>query len=922
MKNKKQSMFQIHSSKRLQKGALATASLALLVASTAWAADLTWDNGDSTGNWNTTDWNWTGSQWSNSNPDSASFDNRNETVTLTEAITANAVAFRAGGTGSGAHLLTLTGGSLSAASVTVNGRSLGGEVGGVAESNNQRLKLTGTSVTVSGDVSVGRGSLEVTAATLSVGGQIRSSSDWTNLVLGSGAVVTATGGVDYTASGVIASNLDFNGGTLTTPFIYGNNYSTSVNFNGTTVVASIDTSDFLRIQGGHTIPAWLRSGGLIFDSNGKTVTLANPLINYSAETGILTKQGTGTLILTGASNYSGATAVNQGTLQIGNGAVGATIVGTSGVTVASGATLAFNHSDNQIFSKGIAGTGGLLKDGSGILTLGGTNSYTGTTTIQSGTLKLSKTVLTDDFTATGTPFSPDLNYNIAGRQTGSMAPQTWTKFNTSWGAQVGNPSTDVGQPGGASNSNYLLLSATGKASLTTLALNSTTAPGPIAISCDMFNGTNPGDWTSFTLTPATGEGWWYGDTIGFPVPGAIDAFGWRKNGDGTSGVLNVPYVDNYVFSTLSGNNFSFLLTDTAGTGSAFAGNGTKITMMNGATTLGSFNMAGAGLTTSYITFAANSAQTSGIDNLAISSPGTNVLNAATNVVLSSGSAALTLDQIDQTVASLSGPAGSTVNLDYRSTLRVTGTASTTFAGVITGASGSLVKAGSGTLALTGTNSYSGNTTVTAGTLSLGNGTANSALADGSTITLAAGAVLNLNFSSGNSDTVKELYLGTPAVLVPAGTYNSSTPTYGGYFTGAGSLVVTTGSAVSAYDTWMNLYPTLAGADKLPTADPDHDGLTNQQEFAFGLIPNSGASVNPILVPLNKATGTFSYQRRASSGLTYKILTSTDLLTWPEDSGANQSAGAVDGNGNQTVTVTLSGTTPLTAPKLFIRVSAE
>jgi autotransporter-associated beta strand protein len=251
----------------------------------------------------------------------------------------------------------------------------------------------------------------------------------------------------------------------------------------------------------------------------------------------------------------------------------------------------------------------------------------------------------------------------------------------------------------------------------------------------------------------------------------------------------------------------------------------------------------------------------------------------------------------------------------------------TFDGVIKNTSGTLnlVKTGSGTQALTGTNTYTGNTTVSGGTLSLGNGTANTSLADASTVTIADGAVLKLNFSSGNPDTVNKLYLGTPAAQVPAGTYNASTPTYGVYFTGgAGSLVVTAGPSVSAYDTWLALYPSLTGANQLPGADPDGDGLTNQQEFAFGLNPTSGASVNPILVPLDKTAGTFSYQRRASSGLTYKILTSTDLLTWPEDSGAtaSQSAGAVDGNGNQAVVVTLSGAIPLTAPKLFIRVAAE
>ena len=139
-------------------------------------------------------------------------------------------------------------------------------------------------------------------------------------------------------------------------------------------------------------------------------------------------------------------------------------------------------------------------------------------------------------------------------------------------------------------------------------------------------------------------------------------------------------------------------------------------------------------------------------------------------------------------------------------------------------------------------------------------------------------------------------------------------------TGGNTLVLTVGSATPPYTTWANNYLPADVSD--PAGDNDNDGLSNQQEFAFGLNPLSGSSVNPILVQLSKTTGTFTYQRRAATGLTYKILTSTDLVDWPEDLTAVQVAGAVDGNGNQTVVVTLSGTKPLAGTKLFVRVAAE
>ena len=123
-----------------------------------------------------------------------------------------------------------------------------------------------------------------------------------------------------------------------------------------------------------------------------------------------------------------------------------------------------------------------------------------------------------------------------------------------------------------------------------------------------------------------------------------------------------------------------------------------------------------------------------------------------------------------------------------------------------------------------------------------------------------------------------------------------------------------------YDTWLNAYPSITAAgDKLPMADPDGDGLKNQQEYAFGLDPASGSSVNPITAPLNKANGTFSYTRRATTALTYTVTTSTDLVNWVVDAGSAQSVAPGSG-GIETVTFTLTNST--VNGKLFVRVKAQ
>jgi hypothetical protein len=98
-------------------------------------------------------------------------------------------------------------------------------------------------------------------------------------------------------------------------------------------------------------------------------------------------------------------------------------------------------------------------------------------------------------------------------------------------------------------------------------------------------------------------------------------------------------------------------------------------------------------------------------------------------------------------------------------------------------------------------------------------------------------------------------------------------------------------------------------------------MTNEQEFAFGLNPTLGSSVNPITVQLAKGTGTFTYTRRnpALTGLGYKIWTTPDLKNnWVWDQPATQEVIATNGD-VQTVRVTLS-TLP-TGPALFVRVTA-
>ncbi len=307
----------------------------------------------------------------------------------------------------------------------------------------------------------------------------------------------------------------------------------------------------------------------------------------------------------------------------------------------------------------------------------------------------------------------------------------------------------------------------------------------------------------------------------------------------------------------------------------------------------------------------------------------------------------------------------------------------TFDGTIENGIGgvALTKVGAGKLTLPSANSYTGATSINAGTLNVtgslaagsavtvgasgtlgGSGTVNGTVASSGTIapgnaavgTLTTGAAtltgtLAVEIDGANSDklvssgnvslsgalTVTLLTGGftQPSYVIAQG--NSLSGTFSsvpsGYaVTYSATQATLTQASVSDYGSWATSFglqnpwfgtnPALNGE---PDADPDGDGLSNQQEYAFGLVPNSGSSVNPIAAQLNKATGKFSYTRRAtpaSTGLAYTVKTSTTLSGWATDSGATQSVTGTVG-AVQTVEVTLSPAL-LSNPKLFVRVEAQ
>jgi T5SS/PEP-CTERM-associated repeat protein/autotransporter-associated beta strand protein len=195
---------------------------------------------------------------------------------------------------------------------------------------------------------------------------------------------TETGGV-YDGAVTIASNAGSTG-TLIIGAAEGSSAAAAGTLRAASVVFGSGTGEIIF---NHT------SSGLQFDS----------AISGAGAVKVLA----GTTVFTGASTYSGATTITEGALKAGAAntfsgnsavAVGATgtldlnnydqtIGGLSGsgtVSLGSG-MLTVNSAADSTFSGTISGTGGLTKDGSGVLTLSGDSDYSGATTINGGTLR-------------------------------------------------------------------------------------------------------------------------------------------------------------------------------------------------------------------------------------------------------------------------------------------------------------------------------------------------------------------------------------------------------------------------------------------------------------------------------------------------------------------------------------------------------
>jgi fibronectin-binding autotransporter adhesin len=229
-------------------------------------------------------------------------------------------------------VLNVTAGTLNVGNGSVSTRlAIGGKGSGIATVTGGTLAMPNAAELSIGSFSQFGGSNG--SGTLNINGGLVRVSGSGAFYVGYGQDNTGPGGTAFGGRGVLNLNT---GGVLETDRsirtgLSGTLASGTFNFNGGTLRALATSTNFVAVT-----TANVQNGGAVIDTNAFDVTIAQALQN--AGSGGLTKVGLGTLTLTASNSYAGSTAVNGGTLKAGN----ANAFGSSGVTVASNATLDLN----------------------------------------------------------------------------------------------------------------------------------------------------------------------------------------------------------------------------------------------------------------------------------------------------------------------------------------------------------------------------------------------------------------------------------------------------------------------------------------------------------------------------------------------------------------------------------------------------
>ena len=529
------------------------------------------------------------------------------------------------------------------------------------------------------------------------------------------------------------------------------------------------------------------SGGLSVTQSGDS-TYGGVISGTNAS---FTKEGLGALILDASNLYTGTTSVNAGTLAItkatglGSTSGGTTIasgatldlqnvtVGSEGITInggtlttttgtsslsgniALGATNSyFSVTGAQLTLSGVvSGDYGFSKTGSGTLILRGANTfgvYGNEIDISGGTLQVAGSSGFTSYTGSlaikigsGATFkhSSSADITLGGNITGAGSiikdtSSTSTLFltasgnNLSGGIEIKSGTLEVWR---AQASGVISLGdVTGNASVVLRVVNHTTLTNPIYLNSNGIISLN-------------------NDAYAITLSGGITG----SNNFSVNAVRQGSYLGSITFSNAALNfSGSFINSGTGGDVTVNASLGSNITSVVQKASNSKLILNGANTYTGATTVQAGTLQlgsSGSISNL--------------SGLSLSGSGNLDLNGVTQTFASATGLVNTSITNSNTttSTLTVSG-GTTTFAGLIKDKINLVLEGGA--LTLSGTNTYTGSTTVNAGTLIITNANGLGATGTGAGTTIASGATLDL----------QNVVIGAEAITINSGILATSTGT--------------------------------------------------------------------------------------------------------------------------------------------------
>ncbi|MEI6070957.1 MAG: autotransporter-associated beta strand repeat-containing protein [Verrucomicrobiae bacterium] len=680
---------------------------------------------------------------------------------------------------------------------TISGAVATNSLAGTNATNTLEIAGGGnTTLGFSGTVN-GSGVAAAYVYTLSTTGNVYAGQLVTGTNIAGGTYVRVVDGLNVTLTNAIqtggASNVNFttvntfNGATRITggsTLTLGSGLAlqnSTLNYNnsdsGTLSFGSLTTATLGELNGDKNLALTNASSAAVALTVGGNNFDATYSGNLTGTGGSLIKNGIGTLTLTGTNNYSGGTTINanSGTL-MGNlsSLQGNIAVGTS-------STVVFNQPSDGTFGGNITGSGTFIKTGAGNMTISGAQG------INSGVINVMEGTLTIGI---GNAF---LNGNAMQINGGTLNLATYEQFGTvsmSSGAITGPSFIQAFTSFNFTNSgnvtarldNTGTLIKSGAGTVTLSAANTFTGKTSVQ------NGT-----LSFTLGNATATGaqslgqnaaldlgvastssgiLTYSGTGNATLAKNINVLGngsdTIQNSTGSLLTLSGTITKNGTVLTLKGGTGGITVNGTI----AGSNSGSDLVVDGGTTTLASANT--------------YNGPTSIINGATLNANAAGALPAAIRSAVSidpsgSGNSTLALGA-NQTVASLTGGITSAVHLNANTLTVGTTTGTTTFAGVISGPGGSLIKDGNSTLVLTAANTFNGTTTVSAGTLEAG---VTGALGSTSAITVTNTGTLLLSANSATSNSTA-LTLNGGKVEIKTGT---------GINTSLGALTLTDNSII-------------------------------------------------------------------------------------------------------------------------------